>query len=227
MAGTRAYALTVACIAALTGCHLSYTGGAKTVSAADLTADAALIHAAPTPVVKQQSREDCGLAALAMVAGAWGRTWTVTDMARELPPTSKGVKLGKLRDFARGRGLDAYAIKGTFKDLETELRAGRPVMLGLVLPFDQKNNLSHYEVVVALDPTDQTVITRDPATGDLMRRARKVLDVEWKTAGYATLVVVGDKTPVQTAAQPEPGGDHVEGIDVRDRSGAPRRIGMQ
>jgi hypothetical protein len=63
-----------------------------------------------------------------------------------------------------------------------------------VLPFDQNTNLNHYEVVVAMNPADGTVVTRDPATGGLMKRSRKVLDLEWRTAGYATLVVVGDRT---------------------------------
>jgi hypothetical protein len=110
------------------------------------------------------------------------------------------VKLKRLRDYARERGLEAYAVKGTFADLETELRAGRPVVLGLVLPYDKNNNLNHYEVVVAIDPRDHSVITRDPATGELMRRVKKVLDLEWKTAGYATLVVVGDRSKTSTAS---------------------------
>jgi ABC-type bacteriocin/lantibiotic exporter with double-glycine peptidase domain len=181
----------VVCLAGLSACRLSYKGGATTVSSDEVAANSELLVASPTPVVKQQTRADCGLAALAMVAGAWGHTWSVAEMARTLPPTKNGVKLKRLRDFARERGLDAYAVKGTFADLENELRAGRPVVLGLVLPFDQSHNLSHYEVAVAIDPRDQSVITRDPATGALMRRVRKVLDLEWKTAGYATLVVVG------------------------------------
>lgn len=222
----RSFAPALICIVALGACHLSYTGGAKPVTSAELVADTALLRAAPTPIVTQQSRADCGLAALAMVAGAWGRTWTVTDMARELAPTPSGVKLGALRDYARNRGLDAYAIKGTFADLATELRAGRPVLLGLVLPYDQNNNLHHYEVVVAMDPSGRTVITRDPATGDLMRRSHEVLDVEWKTAGYATLVIVGETTPVNSVRKPS-GDDHVQAIDLRDHRDAARFRGMQ
>ena len=171
------------------GCRLSYTGGATTVKPHEVPSG--WLKAAPTPVVVQAQRQDCGLAALAMVAGAWGRHWTLPDLARRLPPGKKGVQLGRLRDLARERGLVAYAVKGSFDDLRKELSAGRPVLLGLVLPFDRNENLHHYEVVVAMNPADDTVVTRDPATGDLMRRARKVLDLEWKHAGYATLVVVG------------------------------------
>lgn len=171
------------------GCRLAYTGGATAVKPHEVPAG--WLNAAPTPVVVQSERSDCGLAALAMVAGAWGRHWTLDDLTHRLPPGKKGVQLGKLRDLARERGLVAYAVKGSFDDLRKELASGRPVLLGLVLPFDRNNNLNHYEVAVAMNPADDTVVTRDPATGELMKRPRKVLDLEWKHAGYATLVVVG------------------------------------
>lgn len=195
---TRVLTLVV-CIAGLSACRLDYKGGATTVGSAELSANENLLVASPTPVVKQKTQADCGLAALAMVAGAWGHSWSVDDLARKVPPSKNGVKLKRLRDYAQQRGLDAYAVKGTFADLENELRAGRPVVLGLVLPYDQDNNLNHYEVAVAIDPRDHTVITRDPATGELMRRVKKVLDLEWKTAGYATLVVTGDRSKAVTA----------------------------
>lgn len=195
----------LACLAVLVGmtaCQLSYSGGAKPVNPA--TIGAGWYQAASTPVVRQHKETDCGLAALAMVAGAWGQRWSVAELNRQLPPTDKGVKLGALRDLARARGLDAYAIKGTAKDLEHELAARRPVVLGLILPYDQNRNASHYEVAVAINPRDGTVVTIDPATGQWRQRASKVLDLEWKTAGFATLVVTGttSPTPAATAAAP-------------------------
>jgi ABC-type bacteriocin/lantibiotic exporter with double-glycine peptidase domain len=154
-------------------------------------------RAAATPVVRQHQETDCGLAALAMVAGAWGRQWSVADLNRQLPPTDKGIKLGALRDLARSRGLDAYAIKGSPDDLSHELSAGRPVLLGLVLPYDQKRNASHYEVAIAMNPSDGTVVTIDPASGEWKQRSKQVLDLEWKTAGFATLVVTGERQAVR------------------------------
>jgi ATP-binding cassette subfamily B protein RaxB len=184
-------------LVALVACRLPYTGGARAVHPAEL--DAYWLRAAPTPVVLQQQESDCGLAALAMVAGAWGRHWSVDDLARRVPPSAKGVRLGALRDLARGRGLDAFVLRAAFEDLAHELSAGRPVVLGLVLPFDRDNNLSHYEVVVAMNPRDGSVVTIDPATGDWMRRSRQVLDIEWKAAGYAALVVTGERAGTRDA----------------------------
>lgn len=191
-AATRA-ALFIVMVVGLSACRLAYVGGATAVGPSDLGGD--WLRAAPTPIVVQRARTDCGLAALAMIAGAWGRSWSVDDMARHLKPTETGVKLGALRDLARARGLQAFAVKGQFKDLENELKKGRPVLLGLVLPFDRKNNLHHFEVAIAMNPRDGTVVTLDPATGDMMKRSRNVLDLEWKHAGYATLVVVADRNP--------------------------------
>lgn len=179
-------------------CRLPYAGGATPVAAAAI--DDHWHRAAPTPVVLQQDRTDCGLAALAMVAGAWGESWTLAELQHVLPPTSDGVRLGALRDYARSHGLVAYAVKGTHEDLRFELARHRPVLLGLVLPFAKDKALAHYEVAIAVDPRDGSIVTLDPATGRHMRRTRAVLEQEWKPAGYATLVVVG-KAGVASAAR--------------------------
>ncbi|HSS02662.1 MAG TPA: cysteine peptidase family C39 domain-containing protein [Kofleriaceae bacterium] len=176
----------------LVGCQLSYHGGATPVSPSEL--GSGWYRAAATPVVRQHQQTDCGLAALAMVAGSWGRHWSVDDLNHQLPPNDRGVKLGALRDLAKARGLEAYAIEGTAKDLAHELSLGRPVVLGLMLPYDRGHNVSHYEVAVAMKPADGTVVTIDPASGQWRQRTRAVLDLEWKSAGYATLVVVGDRS---------------------------------
>lgn len=175
----------------LTACQLSYTGGARPVSPDRL--GQGWYRAAATQVVRQQRETDCGLAALAMVAGAWGRRWSVAELNQQLPPGERGVRLGGLRDLARARGFEAYAIRGTIDDLTRELSHGRPVLLGLMLPFDQNHNASHYEVAVAIRPRDGAVVTIDPASGQWRERTRQVLDVEWKPAGYAALVVVADR----------------------------------
>jgi ABC-type bacteriocin/lantibiotic exporter with double-glycine peptidase domain len=175
----------------LAACRLDYTGGAKPVNPSTL--DAHWHHAAQTPIVLQKQHMDCGLAALAMVAGAWGKHWTVDELQRQAPPEPKGVKLGVLRDLARARGLEAYAIKGTHADLARELEHRRPVLLGLVLPFEQRRALAHYEVAVAMNPRDGSVITLDPATGKYLHRTQQILEREWKPASYATLVVVGSQ----------------------------------
>jgi ABC-type bacteriocin/lantibiotic exporter with double-glycine peptidase domain len=122
-----------------------------------------------------------------------GETWSVEELRRDVKMSAKGAKLGALRDAARARGFEAYAIAGNHEDLRRELEKGRPVMLGLQLPFEQNRALHHYEVVVAMNPRDGTVVTLDPATGKYLQRTKAVLEKEWKPVGYPTLVVVGPR----------------------------------
>ena len=185
-------ALLVIVVALSGACRLHYTGGAKPIGEAAIGDD--WHRATATPVVKQSRPMDCGLAALAMVAGAWGDPVALAELQRSSPPGDRGVKLGTLRDLARARGLTAYAIAGTHADLERELAGHRPVVVGLVLPFEQRRALTHYEVVIAYNPRDGSVVTLDPATGKQMQRTRAVLEAEWKPAGHATLVVVGSQS---------------------------------
>ena len=103
-----------------------------------------------------------------------------------------GVDLSPgMLELARKRGLDAYAISGKHDDLKRELSKGRPVVLGLQLPFEQDRALHHYEVAVAINSRDGSVVTLDPATGKYLQRTRAVLEKEWKPVGFPTLVVVG------------------------------------
>ncbi len=178
-----------ALVVLLGACRLAYTGGARPVEPSAL--DSSLRRAAPTPRVRHVHRTHSGLGALAMVAGAWGQAWSVTELARAVPPNADGVRLGALRDYARGHGLDAFAIKATAADLTHELRARRPVLLGLMLPYDYHHNASHYEVAIAVNPHTGAIVSIDPATGGELERSGPVLDAEWKAAGYAALVVVG------------------------------------
>jgi ABC-type bacteriocin/lantibiotic exporter with double-glycine peptidase domain len=194
---TLAVRAAVLATASAAGCIAHDPAATPVQHPADL--DAGWVRAAPTPIVTQRDDNDCGAAALAMVAGAWGRRWTLAVVEQTLHPTDAGLRLGALRDYARAAGLDAYAIRATRDDLDHELAAGRPVLLGLIEPVDRKRNRSHYEVAVATDPRDHAVVTIDPATGELQRRSAAALDREWKTAGYAALVVIADR-----AAKPRP-----------------------
>src|SRR5262245_65443611 len=95
----------------LVACQLSYRGGARAVTPGEL--GSGWYRAAATPVVRQHQETDCGLAALAMVAGTWGRRWSVADLTHQLQPTARGAKLGAMSYLAPSRGIGDYAIKGT------------------------------------------------------------------------------------------------------------------
>ncbi|MBK9034061.1 MAG: hypothetical protein IPL61_22795 [Myxococcales bacterium] len=196
---TARLAATVLALVAVVGCA-SYRGGARPIDPVRIRADAGWIAAAPTPEVRQRGELDCGAAALAMVAGRWRVPLTEHDAIAALPaPSPTGTRLGDLRDAARAEGLSAFAIAGDRDTLVHELRAGRPVIIGLHLSYGRQT-VGHYEVLVAVHPIDDRFVTIDPASGWRVRRWVD-LDAEWAPAGRPTLVVIGSIAPVAVRAR--------------------------
>jgi ABC-type bacteriocin/lantibiotic exporter with double-glycine peptidase domain len=180
----------LAALAVLGGC-ISYSGGARSLDPVQLRQPGWIV-AAPTPELRQQGSRDCGAAALAMIAGRWHVELSVQAAVAALPaPTKRGTKLGDLRDVARAHGLSAFAIAGDRDTLVHELRAGRPVIVGLLLPYGSRRVQSHYEVIVGVHPASDQFVTINPANG-WRTRSWAALDAEWQPAGRPTLVVVGN-----------------------------------
>ena len=187
---SRRVAATALLLVGVAGC-IAYSGGARPIDPTRLVSEPGWILAAPTPALRQGGPYDCGAAALAMVAGRWHVPLAVDEAVAALPAsTSQGTRLGDLRDLARARGLTAFAITGDRDTLVHELRAGRPVIVGLILPYGPRRAQSHYEVIVAVNPADGLFVTLDPASGWRARRWAD-LDAEWSPAGRPTLVVLG------------------------------------
>jgi ABC-type bacteriocin/lantibiotic exporter with double-glycine peptidase domain len=170
------------------GCA-TYTGGGRAIDPARLATEPGWIMAAPTPEIRQRGRLDCGAAALAMLAGRWNVDIEVDDptIAR---PSKNGIRLGDLRTAARAHGLVAYAIKADRATLDHELRAARPVIVGLLRPYSRSQATSHYEVVVAMRGDE--IVTLDPAAGWRVR-SWAALEAEWRPAAYPALVVLGPR----------------------------------
>ena len=179
----------LAALVAVAGCA-TYRGGARSIDPARLSEPGWLV-AAPTPEVQQPGEHDCGAAALAMIAGRWHVALSVQGAVAALPaPTREGTRLDDLRSVARAHGLAAFAIAGDRKTLLHELRARRPVIVGLLLPYGPKQSLSHYEVLVGAREADDEFVTINPA-GGWRARSWAALDAEWRPAGRPTLVVLG------------------------------------
>jgi ABC-type bacteriocin/lantibiotic exporter with double-glycine peptidase domain len=139
------------------------------------------------PALRQHAEADCGAAAIAMVVSYWTRAAPAVLAAALAPVPPTGLKARVLRDFAQSHGLAAFLVHGELADLEHELAAGRPVVVGLVKP-QRKGVLTHYEVVVALHAQRAIVVTLDPAEGWRQNSLAGFL-AEWRPAGQLTLVV--------------------------------------
>ncbi|HXU82987.1 MAG TPA: papain-like cysteine protease family protein [Polyangia bacterium] len=171
-------------LALLAGC---YTGSARTVSPAIVTADPGWLLVRGVPFFQQGGELDCGPAALAMVLRYWGVPVTPDQIASAHPQSrARGLRAGELRSFARGRGLEAFLVAGQPADLRAELESGRPLIVGLGKPhFPQR--LAHYEVLIGLHP-DGRVLTLDPAHGWRVNTVQGFVE-EWASAQQLALVI--------------------------------------
>jgi ABC-type bacteriocin/lantibiotic exporter with double-glycine peptidase domain len=136
----------------------------------------------------QTGPRDCGPAALASVLNHWEPSLDLETVRRLTgPPDEVGVAAGRLRAVARQRGLRAHLISGTLEDLDRELGAGRPVLVGLV-ETHRTARLTHYQVVAGHHPSRALLLTADPARGWRVIPVDQFL-AEWEPTRRLTLVV--------------------------------------
>lgn len=179
--------IAVAAITLATGCRVGYTGSARPVEPVALTPEEGWT-VAPVPAIRQVADNDCGPAALVMVAERWQRPIPLAAATHAASLSATGARLGTLRDFARAHGLRAFAVAGDRELLQYELSRGRPVIVGLARPH-RNYRRTHYEVVVGIH-RDGRVVTVDPASGWQVRRWSG-LESEWSPAGFPAMVIVG------------------------------------
>ena len=184
------------------GCISNYAGSARRADPA-LLEEPAWRAERGVPVILQESRRDCGAAALAMVLAFFGdRIPPGEIVTRCAPAPGRGIRADALRDFAKSRGFDAFCLPAGRDDLEAELDAGRPILVGLVKP-QMDGALPHYEVVVGLDGAGRRIATIDPARG-LTVNSWEGFAAEWEPAGRLALVV-GPRDRGNRDVNPPPG----------------------
>ena len=186
----RALCLAAAALAALAACG-SYTGSARDTSPAALERERGWIAARQVPFAAQRGESECGAAAIAMVVSYWTGASPAALIESLRPVPERGLAAARLRQLARDRGLRAFLIAGTMDDLVHELKARRPVLVGLVKPQRGDQVLTHYEVVIAANPERRAIITLDPARG-WRRNSYEGFLAEWEPAKRLALVVSGD-----------------------------------
>jgi ABC-type bacteriocin/lantibiotic exporter with double-glycine peptidase domain len=166
-----------------------YRGTARAVSLADIDREPGWVVVRGVPIVRQQSAHDCGAAALAMVLAHWGIADTAPEIRRVASDGDAGrASAGALRRFARDKGLRAFLISGGAADLEHEIGAQRPVLVGLVQRYSGNRALSHYEVVIGYNAATRRVLLLDPGHGPRVDEL-DAFDREWQPTGRLTLVV--------------------------------------
>ena len=183
-------------------CSLSwgclYQGRARSFDASSAKARGVVV-VANVPELRQRDPQGCGVTALAALLAHHGVRVDPSEVRRELRiPEGKPASAGALVDYARRRGLDAFLVRGTFEDLQREVQAGRPALVGMIKPYLGDRWLAHYEVLVAWSPT--VVVTMDPAQG-FREYPHQGFLVEWDLAG-SLLLVAAPASPAERAQPP-------------------------
>jgi hypothetical protein len=143
------------------------------------------------PIVVASTNGSRDLAVLRAVFSFWGRSARAIAAAFEaVTPRAEPdqpLLAGDLERFARAAGLTAFAFHGTFEDVVFELRAGRPVIVGIVDEGDAGER-RHFEVVLACEPAARRLRSLDPARG-VVERSYNGFQDEWQAAAQVTLVM--------------------------------------
>ena len=172
--------------AAFASAGCGYLGSARNFDPAEFSRDPRWLRAGDVPLILQKSERDCGAAAAAMVLSYWNRPVPSEEIAaRLLLPEARGIPAGDLRSYLESKGLQAFVVEGNLADLERQVRKGRPLIVGLVLPYLDRAAL-HYEVVVAVHPVEKRVVTLDPARGWRENHLDGFF-AEWEPAGRLLL----------------------------------------
>lgn len=174
--------------------------------------------------------ESCGAGALSTVLQHFGDPTSMEEWDRTLPKTRGGVMTVDLLIAARRKGFEAAIVTADRHRVESEVRAGRPVILMLqVIDFlGRRHDFFHYIVVDGIDPDRGRVRTQ---FGD--GRARWVtfeqIGKAW-AGGAHTAIVVGPRDPladrIRTAVALEDAGDFAAAAEhyrriLRDHPGSP------
>jgi predicted double-glycine peptidase len=144
-----------------------------------------------------QTKEGCGSAAISMVMQYWakqaGRPESVEMDATRIQELlysreQKGIPASAMEEYFRKQGYQAFAFRGDWSDLETDLARGRPLIV--CLKASGERGPLHYVVVVGIDTARGYVFLNDPAMGKMLRFSREGFQSEWDLAKNWTLLAV-------------------------------------
>jgi ATP-binding cassette, subfamily C, bacterial len=129
-----------------------------------------------TPMVLQMEAVECGVAALAIVLGYWGRIIPLTTLRRECGVSRDGSKLSNIIKVATSYGLNAKAWKRGLNDLEAAS-----------YPFVVFWNFNHFLVVEGF--RKGRVYVNDPASGP------RTIPLEDFDRGYTGVMMTAEPGP--------------------------------
>jgi ABC-type bacteriocin/lantibiotic exporter with double-glycine peptidase domain len=188
-----------ACSLLSAGCA-SYAGTAKSAEPEVLARQGDWLMVRGVPLVMQESRDDCGAAALASVLGFWGREATPASIEARIGRENRRLRAGDIVAYAREEGLRSYVFFGNVADIRYELERGRPVLVGLGKALDSKRAVLHYEVVIGYEPKQARLLLLDPDRG-FQVDSLEGFSTEWMRSKGVTIVTFRPTPPAEASAR--------------------------
>lgn len=172
------------------GCSPRYIGPSRPIEPAALAIADGWTAVPNMKLVAQQESFDCGTAAAVIVLRRWELPATLAELASIAPKVDQyGLRARDVRDLLRARGLRSFVIEGHVTDIEHEITAGRPVVVGTLKRISDQRVRSHFEVVAAVNIERRRIVTLDPALG--WRQSSYVeFEQEWSLSHHATIVTL-------------------------------------
>ncbi len=103
------------------GCS-GYLGSARDFDPGTLEREPGWIAVRSVPPIRQETMEDCGVAAIAMVMAYWKHPVSREQILEACPvKPGEGIRAADLREFAKRSGLDSYLVHGEWQDFQVEL----------------------------------------------------------------------------------------------------------
>lgn len=168
----------------LGGCAFLETG--KPLREARLSDKAVVLN---VPVVMQDDKYDCGVAALSMLLAYYGHPCDKQHAAtlREKAARDEGLSGGDLEDYLKAEGLNTALFSGELSHglhgLYYHLERGRP----LVVAMNVSDAGNHFVLVTGYDAPNDWILIQDPQRGALVCVSGQ-FDYAWKRGSYFTLL---------------------------------------
>lgn len=144
----------------------------------------------------RQPQEGCGAASLSMVMEYWTQQQhkaarpesDVSQIQSELySPKEHGITASAMQGYLRQHGFVVVALDGSWKDLEQQIRKGRPLIVA-VRPEGQAE--LHYVVIDGIDRLHALIMMNDPAERKQLAEDRSRFEKDWSATGNWMLLAV-------------------------------------
>ena len=131
--------------------------------------------------------DQCGPATLAGILSFWGKPTTPQQLRQEMYLAKlHGTLPLDLMLTAQSHGLKTDMLRGTLELLQTELAAGRPVLVMLNMAFVSMP-VDHYVIVTGWDEERQGVYAHSSGTPNQFIAYKKFAR-QWEKTDYWTMV---------------------------------------